>query len=337
LPIVSVKEARKVAGEVLRRAGAPAANADLQRDLLIEAELRGLASHGLLRLPRIIERIANGVADPRTSGRHEWRAPGFLQVDGQMGLGPVVAMKAIEVARRRAREHGVAVAAISNSNHIGMLAFYAEHVAADGQIMIALSTSEALVHPWGGRRAMIGTNPIAFGIPTETGPYIADTATGHVAMGKIHDHANRDEPIPLGWALDIDGNPTTDPHRAKKGAIAPFGGAKGYALGLSFELLVSALTGAALGRDVRGTLDSTDICNKGDVFIIIDSPGAGLAAYLDLLRAEPPAEGFDAVRLPEERSQASRQRNLENGLEIPNEIWARINHLAFGKDHKNEE
>ena len=203
---------------------------------------------------------------------------------------------------------------------------------------LAFGNSPAAMPAAGGRTPLFGTNPIAAVFPRrDAAPIVIDLSLSEVARGKLMIAAKEGRAIPLGWALDIDGNPTTDPHRAKKGAIAPFGGAKGYALGLSFELLVSALTGAALGRDVRGTLDSTDICNKGDVFIIIDSPGAGLAAYLDLLRAEPPAEGFDAVRLPGERSQASRQRNLENGLEIPNEIWARINHLAFGKDHKNEE
>lgn len=315
-------------GRALARAGVPQDNAIVQRDLLIEAELRDLASHGLLRLPRVIERIANGVADPAATGAHHWRAPGFLSVDGQAGLGPVVAMSAIEAAGDRAKEQGVVVAGIANSNHIGMLAFYAERVAAKGQVLIAFSTSEALVHPWGGRRAMIGTNPIAFGIPTETGPFVVDTATSLVAMGKIHDHANRNAPIPQGWALDENGDPTTDPHRAKQGSIAPFGGAKGYALGLSFELLVSALTGAALGREVKGTLDSTQMCNKGDVFIVIDSPADGLSAYLEALRAEPPADGHDTVRLPGERSRASRERKLRDGLVIPDDVWTRIVQLA---------
>lgn len=325
---ISIEEASEAVNHALAVAGVPAPNAVIQRDLLIEAELRGLASHGLLRLPRIIERITNGVADPAATGTHHWRAPGFLSVDGNRGLGPVVAITALEAACLRAEQQGAVVIGIANSNHIGMLSFYAQKVAARGQVLIAWSTSEALVHPWGGRRAMIGTNPIAFGIPTETEPFVMDTATSLVSMGKIHDHANRNAPLPEGWALDAEGNPTTDPHLAKSGAIAPFGGAKGYALGLTFELLVSALTGAALGRDVKGTLDSVEVCNKGDVFIVIDAPGAALRPYLDALRAESPADGHDEVRLPGERGSASRERMLAEGITIPDDIWTCIKSLG---------
>ena len=330
MPLVTVQQAQQAADAALARAGVPAANAAIQRDVLIEAELRGVASHGLLRLPRLVERIRNGVADPEASGTHEWRSPGFLSVDGGQGLGPVVAMRALAAVGDRARSQGIAVAAIANSNHIGMLAYYAEHCVTLGQSVIALTTSEALVHPWGGRRAMIGTNPIAIGVPTGGEPFVMDTATSLVAMGRIHDHANRGEPIPPHWALDEDGNPTTDPERAKHGAIAPFGGAKGFALGLAFELLVSSLTGAALGTDVRGTLDSTDICNKGDIFIVIDGPAARLTDYLEAIRAEQPAAGFDAVRIPGERGRASRQEKLERGFPVADEIWNRISEMAGG-------
>ncbi|HEV7276817.1 MAG TPA: Ldh family oxidoreductase [Devosiaceae bacterium] len=328
MPRVSVHQAQEVADAALARAGVPADNAAVQRDVLLEAELRGFASHGLLRLPRLIERIRNGVADPLATGAHQWRSHAFLSVDGERGLGPVVAMRALAAAGDRAKSQGVALAAISNSNHIGMLAYYAEHCVSLGQSVIALTTSEALVHPWGGRRAMIGTNPIAIGVPTGGEPFVMDTATSVVAMGRIHDHANRGEPIPPDWALDEEGNPTTDPERAKHGAIAPFGGAKGFALGLAFELLVSSLTGAALGTGVRGTLDSTEVCNKGDVFIIIDGPAGRLVDYLDAIRAEQPAAGFEAVRIPGERGRASRRTTLERGLSVADEVWNRIIDMA---------
>ncbi|MCW0211028.1 MAG: Ldh family oxidoreductase, partial [Achromobacter sp.] len=165
----------------LEQAGTPAGHAATQTNLLLEAELRGRASHGLLRLPRIIERIHNGVADPKTRGKAVWRSPAFLDLDGERGLGPVIALAALDQIRERARETGIAIAAVSNNNHIGMLALYAEQVAREGQILLALSTSEALVHPWGGRRALIGTNPIAIGVPTEDEPFVLDMATSQVA------------------------------------------------------------------------------------------------------------------------------------------------------------
>lgn len=328
MPIIDYPKALATVDRILAQAGVPEENARLQRDLLLDAEMRGIASHGLLRLPRIVERIANGVADPQTRGHHDWRAPGFLHVDGQRGLGPVVAQAAIDALLERATTQGVAIASIANSNHIGMLGFYADRVAEAGRCLIAFSTSEALVHPWGGRRAMIGTNPIAIGLPTGDGPFMMDTATSVVSMGEVHDHANRGAPIPLGWALDGEGNPTTDAAAAREGAIAPFGQAKGYALGLAFELLVTSLAGAAIGRDVKGTLDATEVASKADLFIVIDQQLAPVAGFLDLLRAEATAEGFDQVRIPGERGRDLRDRARTNGVNIADVTWSRLCELA---------
>src|SRR5690606_16166677 len=158
-----------------------------QADLLLEAELRGRASHGLLRLQRIIERIHNGVADPVTAGEHNWRG-NILEVDGKRGLGPVVASAALDLLAERAHEQGIAIGAIRNNNHLGMLAWYADRIARRGLILIALCNSEALVHPWGGRKAMIGTNPIAIGVPTAAEPFVLDMATSLVSMGQIHNY-----------------------------------------------------------------------------------------------------------------------------------------------------
>lgn len=325
--LLSEEVVRKTALAALERV-APAAHAAAQVDLLLEADLRGVPSHGMLRLPRVIARIKNGATDPKSAGQHDWRGEAFLSIDGGQGLGPVVAERAIAALSERVGRLGIAVAAIRNSNHIGMLGYYAEKAALAGHTMIAFSTSEALVHPWGGRKAMLGTNPIAIGVPTGGEPFMMDTATSLVSMGEIHDHANRGVPIPDHWALDADGNPTTDAEAAKAGAIAPFGQAKGYALGLAFELLVTSLSGAAIGRDVKGTLDDTSICNKGDVFILIDGPRPDLQAYLEAIRSAEPAAGFDRVLVPGERGRASRQQRLREGVSIADDVWTKIQHLA---------
>ncbi len=269
-----------------------------------------------------------GVADPVTKGRHEWTAPGFLRVDGEQGLGPVVAQSAIDALMERAAIQGVAVGAVANANHIGMLGFYADRVATAGKCLIAFSTSEALVHPWGGRRAMIGTNPIAIGMPTGEGIFMMDTATSIISMGEVHDHANRGVALPPGMAIDAEGNPTTDAAAARSGAISPFGGAKGYALGLAFELLLTALAGAAIGREVKGTLDSTEPCNKADLFIVIDQYLSPVAGFLDLLRAEAPAEGVESVRIPGERGRALAAQALLDGINVADVIWSRLQELA---------
>ncbi|MHA3724122.1 Ldh family oxidoreductase [Leucobacter sp. HY1910] len=327
---VSVEEARVVAASALASAGVQQPNRDVIVDALIEAELRGLHSHGLLRLPRMVERIHNGVADANSSGAHTWTAQAHLSVDGQRGIGQVVAHRALEEISERARTTGVAIATISNSNHIGMLALYAEQIARRGQVLIGLTTSEALVHPWGGRTAMVGTNPITIGVPAEPYPFVLDMATGLVSMGKVHDYAHRGESLPIGWALDAEGEPTTNAAAAKDGAIAPFGGPKGYALGLAFEVLVASLTASATGRDVAGTLDSTQVCNKGDVFIVAEPAGTlGLVTkYLAGVRATAPADPDYPVLVPGDRARVTREKNLTAGIDVADAVWQRLRELA---------
>jgi LDH2 family malate/lactate/ureidoglycolate dehydrogenase len=314
---------------VLVAHGVPESFARIQTDLLLEAQMRGYASHGLLRLPRIVERIVNGVTSPTSSGAQTWSGVSLLSVDGERGLGPVVAVAALDALKERARRTGVAVGAIRNSNHIGMLAWYGEHVARDGLILIGATTSEALVHPWHGKSALIGTNPLCIAVPADPEPLVLDMATSLVSMGKIHDHANRGEPIPHGWALDAQGNPTTDATAAKAGSIAPFGGAKGYALGLAIEVLVTSLAGSAIGTDVVGTLDSDQVCNKGDVFIVVSpaqraSVAAAVRAYLDEIRASGAPETGQFVTVPGDRSREARARSLTEGVEVDDALWRRI-------------
>lgn len=325
--LIRYEEAVRVSTQALQKVGVPAEAAKTQTSLLIEGELRGRASHGLLRLPRIIERIQNKVADPVAKGKHTWRGTSYLEVDGQNGLGPVVALAALDAAIQRTHETGAVVVGIRNNNHLGMLAWYADHIARQGYVLIALSTSEALVHPWGGRSAMLGTNPIAVGVPAGERPFVLDMATSVISMGKIHDYAQVGKPLEPGWALDAQGNPTTDAVAAKHGAIAPFGHAKGYALGLAIEVLVTSLTASAIGTDVQGTLDSTTVCNKGDVFVVV-KPGqsdvaARIAVYLDLIRASGAEEGMQ-VLVPGDRADAMRTKNMEHGMDLPPALWERL-------------
>ena len=227
---------------------------------------------------------------------------------------------------------GIAIAALRNTEHLGAIAFYADYVARQGLTVIALTISEALVHPFGGRKAMIGTNPVAIGVPANPEPLVLDMATSLVSMGKIHDHANRHAPIPEGWALDEAGNPTTDAAAAKHGAIAPFGGAKGYAMGLAFEVLVASLAESAIGNGVKGTLDSEHPSNKGDLFIVIAPPHAEAARalvteYLDAVRASPPADPARPVLIPGDRAHAARAKSRAEGVTLDDGLWEDLQKL----------
>ena len=314
---------------VLVGLGSPNREASIQAALLVAADLRAHPSHGLQRLPVLAGRLKAGLIRPATHGKAHWITESVLTVDGERGFGPVVALDAIELIAERARRTGISMAAVHNSNHIGMLGFYVDLIAKGGQIGLALTAGEALVHPWGGSKPMLGANPIAIGIPAGPHPFVIDMATSIVSMGQVLEYLWRAEPLPEGWALDAGGNPTQDPRAASGGSLAPFGGFKGYALGLAIGLIVSAVTGAAIGPDVKGTLDISEVCNKGDVFICIDLPPtdadpdlpARLSQYLASVRDTPTQAGRPAVSIPGDRSRAIRDERLENGIPVIDSVW----------------
>jgi L-2-hydroxycarboxylate dehydrogenase (NAD+) len=322
-----VATAKVLSEELLTLAGVPAAAAAQQAQLLVAAEARGVRSHGLLRLPRLITRLRNGTASATRTGIHSWFSPTYLSVDGEQGLGPVVALAALDRIVPAAREHGIACVAITNNNHLGMLGWYAEQVAADGLVCIAATTSEALVHPWGGTEAIIGTNPISIGIPSCPRPLVLDMATSEVSMGKIHEYALRGQKLEEGWALDRSGEPTIDAEEAIHGSIAPFGGAKGYALGIALGAMVTAITGCAAGTAVAGTLDDVNPCNKGDMFVVIRCADAPISDYLDDVRSSRPADPQHPVTVPGDRSAHCDAKSRKYGFEVPDDLWNRLSTL----------
>jgi L-2-hydroxycarboxylate dehydrogenase (NAD+) len=176
----------------------------------------------------------------------------------------------------------------------------------------------------------VGTNPIGIGVPTAGAPLVLDMSTAAVSMGKVLDHAAQARPIPLGWAVDETGTPTTDAEAATRGAVSPFGGPKGYALGLALEVMVATLTGSELGTRVRGTLDIEDECTKGDVFVTVSVERLGFAhmlpavsAYLDEVRAsgsDPQAR----LDVPGDRARRTRADRLRSGIPLHPGVWAGV-------------
>lgn len=329
---IAFETALEISTRALQVAGAHRDIAKIQARHLVLAEAKGHPSHGLLRLPRLVARIKNNVAHPNATGVHTWTGRAHLKVDGARGLGPVVIAHAIDALSARIDDLGIAVATIDNCNHLGMLSQYAEDAANAGFLSIYLTTSEALVHPYGGRRAMIGTNPIAIGVPARPSPFVLDLATSKVSMGKVHAYADLNQPLEPGWAVDASGNPTTDPILAKTGALSPFGDAKGYALGLAFEVLIGALTDCALGQDVQGTLDATEISNKGD-FVLLAKPRSHasverVSQYLADIRRMESIDPSSPVRVPGDGAKQRVEHHQKNGIVIPQKLADELRRLA---------
>jgi L-2-hydroxycarboxylate dehydrogenase (NAD+) len=329
---IAADELEATAARALERAGAAPSEARIQSIQLCEAELRGHASHGLRRLPVLTERLSKGLITSGIPAVHEWTGSSVLIVDGRGGLGPVVGFGAVDAITQRARSTGVAVAAVRNSHHLGIIATYVERMTEAGCAGLVSTTSEALVHAWGGARPVVGTNPLGLGVPLPGGPLILDMSTGATSAGRVIDYAARGESLPLGWAVDTDGKPTTDAVAASKGAISPFGGAKGYALGVSLGILTATLTATSYGRHVHGTLDAEFPTSKGDLFIAFDLKSFGPAdsAPAEEYRTEVRESrvGENTVDLPGERARRNRAQGLSEGVDMDSTVWRTATLLA---------
>ncbi|WP_018156618.1 Ldh family oxidoreductase [Demetria terragena] len=331
----SVQEWRATSERALVRAGARPLEAAVQTDVLIEAELRGHPSHGLQRLPTLIERMANGVLTPGQDPDHVWVGSAAARVDGRGGFGPVAARRAVELLVERAEVEPCVVATVANSGHVGMVGLYAEQLAEAGLLGVVLSTSEPLIGAPGGRAAIVGSNPIGIGVPSTPGPFVLDMSTAQVSMGKVLHHRLTGRPLGPNWAMDGRGEATTDPHEAT--ALRAFGGGKGLGLALAFELLVGLLSGTGLGEEVAGTLDTDRPSTKGDLLIALDpTPFVGegwrhrSSDYLDAVRSS--AAGTDPVLVPGDRARRSREQVMARGIAVSTELAATVTALANEKD-----
>jgi LDH2 family malate/lactate/ureidoglycolate dehydrogenase len=309
----------------------------VQARWLTEADLRGHSSHGIQRLPVLVDRLREGLIDGAAQPDLTWRTTTVLVVDGARGFGPVIGELTMKEICSRAVDTGVAVGLVRNANHLGLLAPYVESAARNGFVAIATTTSEALVHPVGGREALIGTNPLAVGVPATPEPFVLDMATAAVSMGRVLRCRQIGEQLQPGWAIDRHGIETLDPTEAS--ALTPFGGGKGYGLALALELVVASLTATALGTDVVGTLDVEAPCTKGDVFIVFDparcsdsfTPDA-ISSYLTRIRNSAPAPGESRPAIPGDRARSLRTRRLTQGIPVPRRLWDELMGVEPGLD-----
>jgi LDH2 family malate/lactate/ureidoglycolate dehydrogenase len=286
-------------------AGVPKHVAGVVADGLVSADLRGVDSHGVLRLPIYLKRVAEKMiaadAEPAIDRDHG----NIVRLDGRNNFGTYVGQKALEIALARVEAHGLAWVGVHGSNHFGIAAHFAEQAIKAGFGAIVMSNASQTMPPTGGLRPFIGTNPLAIGFPVNSGaPFLLDMATSHVARGKIISAANKGESIPLGWAIDAKGRPTTDAQAALVGAVLPVGGAKGSGLSMAIDIMCGVMTGAGFGPSVRNMYeDWQNPQNVGHAFLLIDIRRfmpledftARLQDYITLLRAEPKAEGFSEI------------------------------------------
>ena len=330
-------ELERVMRSALARSGASDAMARATARALTAAECEGIASHGASRIPQYCGHLKNGRANGAAVPEVKAGSKAACLVDARGGLAFEALRIASAEAVRRAREFGVAYVAVTNSNHFGVAAYHLEPLAEAGIVGLAMGNSPAAMPAWGGKRALFGTNPIAAVFPRRGAPAIAiDLSLSAVARGKIMVAARDGKPIPEGWALDAEGQPTTDAKAALAGSMLPAGGVKGAMLALTVELLVCALSGAAYGFESDSFFTEEGRPTRiGQAILAIDPRAlAGNDAYLERVETLVEAMSVDPeVRLPGDRRRRNAEQARREGLTIPADLMAKIRGLAGEASH----
>jgi LDH2 family malate/lactate/ureidoglycolate dehydrogenase len=325
---------KSLVNDIAVAAGVRTDDAVILAHSLVAADLSGTATHGVSRLGIYVKRIKLGLIDPRAELKIDRERGATMAVDAGNGLGQVQAVKVLERLTPKARDHGVAVATIRNSQHFGAVSYYCNRAADRDMILFAMTGCEPAMSPEGGCQAYFGTNPIAASFPTDKGFHVKiDLATSVIARGNVIAAQKRGEAIPPGWALDVEGIPTTDASAALSGTILTMAGHKGYALATMVEAFSSVLSGAAVGAAIGSMYKNLD--RKQDVghfFCLLDIAAftdadefkRRMGQMVDEIKGCRRRPGVEEILVPGERSSRTMRDNLQRGINIESATLAEL-------------
>jgi ureidoglycolate dehydrogenase (NAD+) len=329
---------RAFCAQALERAGARPDDAAVTADGLVAADLRGVHSHGVLRVGIYADRLRSGSINPRAELAVVRDGGAVVVADAQAGLGIAMAVRAMDLAIARARANGVAAVGVRNGNHCGMLAYLAMRALAAGAVGIAASNGDAQVAPWGARAKFLGTNPLAVAVPArEEPPVVLDMATSVVAHGRIKAASERGEAIPPDWAVDSEGRPTTDPSQALAGALVAFGGPKGSGISILIDLLAGLLPGGRSGPEIVPLYQRLDqpqgvghllVALQVEAFEPLEVFGARVDETVRKIRALPPPPGASRPFLPGELEHLRAEEYRAHGIPLPADALGELARMA---------
>jgi LDH2 family malate/lactate/ureidoglycolate dehydrogenase len=313
--------------------GVAADNAVLLADSLAQADLWGHQSHGLMRVFWYAKRMRSGATKIDAQPILDVDAGALAVLDGQDGVGQVVATKAMQEAIARAKRHGVGVVSCRNSGHFGTAMYFTRMAAQAGCVGMLTTNASPAMAPWGGREKMIGNNPWSLAAPAgKHPPIMLDLANTAVARGKIYLARQRGEPIPDGWAADVEGRPTSDPVAAIAGNIMPMAGHKGYAISLMMDVLSGVLSGSGFGADIVGPYMPEGRSGVGHFCMAVDIErirplsdfNSDMEAMIARLKSAPRAPGVDEIFYPGEMEARSDALLRQQGVSLPADTVAEL-------------
>jgi LDH2 family malate/lactate/ureidoglycolate dehydrogenase len=325
------------AAAALHSAGVPIEDARLVADSLVQADLWGHESHGVMRLSTYLKRLASAVMRAVTEARVISESGAVAVWDGGDGLGQVIATRAMQSAMQRASVHGVSAISVRNSNHFGTAMYFTRMAPLRGQIALLMTNASPAMAPWGGTLATVGTNPWSIGAPAgRYPPLLLDIANTSVARGKIILAQQQGQAIPAGWAADRRGEATTDPGQALAGLLLPMGGHKGYCIAVMIDVLAGVLSGSSYAGAVQGPYQAERRSGCGHLLVVLN-----ISAFMPLrefnaraedlirqLKSVPPAAGHAEVLYPGEQEARSEERARLEGIALPAETLADLEQIA---------
>jgi len=312
---------------VFEKLGLPPNDAAIVSECLVKADLRGLGSHGVARIPLYAKRLQLKLVNPTPDIRIERVAAAAAHVDGDDGMGMVVGTKAMAAAMSMARENGVGLSGVYRSTHFGMAAFYVIQAVKEDLIGFVFTNASPGMAPWGGAKPILGVNPFAAGVPAGSRfPVVLDMSMSVMARGKMRLMGLRGEPLPENVALDAEGHPTRDGLQVHQGGtVLPFGGAKGSGLAILMEIMGGVLTGAAFAgemRDLYGDFSGPQrighvfMAIRPDLFMPMDAFKNRMDTMIDRYVQSPKAKGVDEILMPGEPEERQEQRRRRSGIPL---------------------
>jgi LDH2 family malate/lactate/ureidoglycolate dehydrogenase len=328
----------RLATSIFVHEGLPPSDAKIVAESLVTADLRGIDTHGVARIPSYVERFPKRLVEPRPQIVVTSRMPWAASIDGGNGMGPVVANRAMSEAIDRAESFGIGAATAHRSNHFGAAAHYALQAVAHDCIGITLTPASKSLAPFGSREPLFGTNPIAVAVPAGShAPWVMDMASSVAARGHIRLAARHGKPIPEGWALDELGRPTTDAEAALAGVMLPFAGVKGSALAMLIDILGGVLSGSGFAGTIRDMTRDFDapqdvghffLAMKVEAFMPLPEFNERMETAIARLKGLKPAAGFTEVLYPGEPEARRQRKHLEHGIPLTPEVYDSIKRVA---------
>lgn len=338
IKLIQWEQLRTYCQKILENCGMPSDEAFIVADSLVEADLKGIESHGVSRMPIYTKRLEEGIVSKKCNLKIVAEHPGCMAIDACNSMGIVVGVRVMEMAMKKAKESGAAFVTVSHSNHFGAAAYFTKMALAEDMIAMAATNAPPNIAPWGGIKPYMGTNPFSAAIPAgKELPIIIDMAVSVVAQAKIIMAARKKEPIPLGWAINKYGEVTTDPEEALEGSVLPIGGPKGSAMAILIDILCGILSGAMFGPYL-GNLwhDFSREQNIGHCFLVLD-----ISKFTDVnvfkekvdkmirdIKQVPKAKGVEEIFLPGEIEYRKMVERKREGIPMSSIVYQDLKKLG---------